>query len=268
MALGNNIEILTYFGLTNNQANVYLSIGSSIFITAKQIHEVSEVPRQHIYRILSALQQIGLVESTISRPLRFKGIPIQKGISFLFTEKIEETKKMKKKAEKIIEYQRNNNIKIQKYEPHFVLISKKEASLIKRQEEIDNAKKSIDFISSWKRLPLTIDTFGENVRKALERGVNMRVILEKPKDLNQIPETVQNLKEFPNYKLRYFLGQPSAIIGIFDRKRAITKTSVTVGLAEKSSLWTDNPCLVSVIQDHFEMMWITAMEKIPEKYVD
>ncbi len=93
MALGNNIEILTYFGLTNNQAKVYLSIGSSIFITAKQIHEVSEVPRQHIYRILSALQQIGLVESTISRPLRFKGIPIQKGISFLFKEKIEETKK-------------------------------------------------------------------------------------------------------------------------------------------------------------------------------
>ena len=208
------------------------------------------------------------MESTISRPLRFKGIPIQKGISFLLKEKIKETKKMKKKAEKIIEYQRNNNIKIQKYEPHFILISKKEASITKRQEEIDNAKKSIDFISSWKRFPSTIDTFGEDGLNALKRGLKMRVILEKPKDLNQIPETVQKLKEFPKYKLRYFLGQPSAIIGIFDREKVIIKTSATVGLAEKPSLWTDNPCLVLVIQDHFEMMWITAMEKIPEKLVD
>jgi sugar-specific transcriptional regulator TrmB len=213
---------------------------------------------------------LGLVERTISRPVRFKALPLREGIDFLIKQKKQETKKMEQRAKKFIENyrQENDNYEIRENEPHFVLTARKIASLQKRGDEIDNAQKSIDFISSWKRFPRTIQTFGENGIKALERGVKMRVILEKPKLMNQIPELVKKLKEHPNYRLRYVIDNPKAIIGIFDKERAIIKTSASVGLAEKPSLWTDNPCFLSVLSDYFELMWITAMDKIPEKFVD
>ena len=158
------VQTLTYFGLTPNQAKVYFAIGSKNFFTIKEIRIKSEVPRQDIYRILSRLQELGLVEKTISRPVRFKALPIQEGIPFLLKQRKEETKKMEQRAEKIIDDYRPeiNNHRVCEYEPHFVLIPKKMASLKKRCEEIDNAQKSIDFITSWKRFPSTIQTFGEN----------------------------------------------------------------------------------------------------------
>ena len=170
---------------------------------------------------------------------------------------------MQTKAEKMMKdyTPKINNNKFDETKPHFVLIPRKEASINKRQIEIDNAQSSIDFITSWKRFPRTVDTFGENTKKALEHKVKIRGILEKPENILDIPETIDKLKKFPNYHLRYILKRPKAIIVIFDKKRALIKTSATGGLAEKPSLWTDNPCLISVLSDYFEIMWITAIEK-------
>ena len=253
-------------GFTSNQAKVYLALAATEFFAVKEIQEVSEVPRQEIYKILSTFQEMGLLERTLTKPVMFKAIPIQQALSFLLKQKIQETKKIQKEAEEMIEnYHHENHKQIQEFKPHFVLISKKEASISKRMMEIDNAQTSIDFITSWKRFPLTINTFRKNAIKALERNVKMRVILEKPKDLHELPEELHTFKKFPNYQLRHIPNPPKAIIGIFDKKTVIIKTSTSVGLAEAPSLWTNNPCLVSIVSDYFEIMWITAIEHLPEQ---
>ena len=118
---------------------------------------------------------------------------------------------------------------------------------------------------SWKRFPLTIRTFRENAKKALERKVKIRVILEKPKDMNELPEEIYDFKKFPNYQLRYIIDPPKAIVVIFDKKKSIIKTTTSEGLAEDPALWTNNPCLLSILYDYFEIMWITAMEHLPEQ---
>ena len=72
------------------------------------------MPRQEIYRILYALEEFGLVEKTINRPLRFRGIPFKQGISFLLKQKMRETTQIKRQAEEIIAFhQINNRSKIQ-----------------------------------------------------------------------------------------------------------------------------------------------------------
>lgn len=43
------------------------------------------------------------------------------------------------------------------------------------------------------------------------------------------------------------------------------KTSASVGLAEAPALWTDNPCLIPIFSDYFEIMWITALENISQQ---
>ena len=234
-----------------------------------QIRKRAEVPRQKIYRILTTLEEIGLVEKTVRKPLRYRGILFEQGLELLMKERFQEVQEMKIKAKEVI---KNFNLAIFNYkngvkeiEPNFVLIPKNDASIIKRLEEIENAKSEIDFVTSWKRFPPSVFTFGAKVKKALDRGVKIRVILERPEESDQIPEQVHEFKEYPNYRLRYILKSPRAIIGIFDKQRAIIKTSASGGLAEAPALWTDNPCLISVLSEHFEIMWITALENIPQQ---
>jgi sugar-specific transcriptional regulator TrmB len=251
------IQVLNCLGLTCSQAKTYLAIGDKNFSTARKIQNKSEIPRQEIYRLLSELEELGLVEKTMDRPSKYKAISINNGISFLLRKRKQETIQIQKITEKIIKkHQNQNNDKIvDDVEPQFILISKKEASIIKRREEINNAQNTIEFISSWKRFPLTVSTFGDDAIKALKRDVKMRVILEKPEDLNQMPDLVKELFEFSNYELRFINTIPSAVIGIFDNKRVLLKTSSSVQLAEKPSLWTCNMCLVSVLSEYFEYIW-------------
>lgn len=257
-----SIETLKYFGLSPNQAKVYVSIGSVKFFSVNEIQKKAEVPRQEIYRILFALEEFGLVEKTVDRPIRFRGVPFKDGVSFLLRKRVQETKRMVKKAEEIMEkfLPINNGNNNQDVKPNFILVAKNEPSIIKRKEEIDSAETEIDFITSWKRFPRYMYIFGENIKNALGRGVKIRVILEKPENMDQIPEIIKELKKNPKYELKFIHKPPKAIVGIFDKKRALIKTSASVGLAEAPTLWTDNPCCVSVLSDYFEFMWIGTIE--------
>ena len=265
-SLKDNIQTLKYFGLSYNQAKVYLIIGSKKFCTVREIQERAEVPRQEIYRILDALEEFGLVEKTIKRPLRFRGIPVKQGVSFLLKQKIQETRKMKTKAEDIIKnfHLENKYNKVQNIKPNFVLIPK-DAAITKRREEIENAEIEIDVITSWKRCPWIIFTFEDIAKKALARGVKIRGIIETSKELDQIEEQIHEFKKYPNFELRYILKTSNGALGIFDNKRAIVITSTSVGLAETPDLWTDNPCFLSILSDYFEIKWDTSLEYIPEQ---
>ena len=256
-------ETLENLGLTYCQAKVYLATVQNGTTTAKKISETTHIARPHIYQIIDKLEKLGLIEKTMGKPALIKAIPLQVAISFLVNRKRQETQYNTKRAQKIIHYFKNNENKsrVNNYKTEFVWLSKNKPYLKKRLEEIDNAKTCIDFVSSWKRFPLTVYTFSENAKSALERNVKIRVILEKPPNDHTSPNIVQELEKYPNYQLKYILDPPPAIIAIFDKKRTIIDTSSSVGLAEAPALWTGNPCFLSILSDYFEIMWITAIEK-------
>ncbi|MFC1487030.1 helix-turn-helix domain-containing protein [Thermoproteota archaeon] len=94
------IKSLNYFGLSSNLAKVFISISGTRFLTAKEIQKRAGVPRQEIYAILTSLEELGLVEKTVGRPIRFKGVPIKQGLAFLIKKKKDEAKKCKKLQKK------------------------------------------------------------------------------------------------------------------------------------------------------------------------
>jgi len=98
MSIEESIETLKYFGLSPNQAKVYLNIGSTKFFSVNEIQKKAEVPRQEIYRILFVLEEFGLVEKTVDRPIRFRGIPFKQGVTFLLEKRVQETNKMIKRT--------------------------------------------------------------------------------------------------------------------------------------------------------------------------
>lgn len=270
MSIEGNVQTLRGLGFTVNQAKVYLALVATEFSTVKEIQKISRVPRQEIYKIILVLQDMGLVERTLTRPVKFRTIPLQQGVSFLLKQRTQETKRLQQEAEQMVQKinHKFNNHKVQESLPHFVLISRKEASISKTQEEIGNAQERIDFITSWKKFPLTLYIFGETAEKALERNVKVRAILEQPVDSSKVPEELSVFNRFANFELRYIPSPPETVMAIFDKKKAIVDTYPSAGLAEAPSLWTDNSCLLAVFSDYFEIMWITAMENRPETIIN
>ena len=252
------------FGLTSSQAKVYLALLQSGISSARIISQDTKIARPDIYRVIRGLERLDLVEISIGKPVNFKAIPLKSAISQLLDLRKHETSKIITDSQNLVqEFSKlDNKINHNENEPEFILLLQKDPSIRKRQEEIENAQKSIDFITSWKRFSIWANTFGENAKKALKRNVHMRVVLEKPPKGNSLPEIIQEFMKYRSYEIKFIIDPPSAIIGIFDRTKLLIDTSASVGLTEASTLWSNNSVLLSIIQDFFEIIWVTAMDEI------
>ena len=65
---------LTKFGLTGNEAKVYLSLLQLGKASAAEIAKLADIPRQEVYRVLPRLEKIGLVEVIIDKPTKYLAI--------------------------------------------------------------------------------------------------------------------------------------------------------------------------------------------------
>ena len=130
---------------------------------------------------------------------------------------------------------------------------------------IENAQTSIDTIATWKRLRNGMFNFDDTVKKALKRGVKFRFITDKPKDENPLLEIREASTKNPLYKVKYSNCPLSAVLGMYDEKEVIISISATAGIDEAPVLASNNPCLLAVSQNYFEVMWKTALKPKPER---
>jgi sugar-specific transcriptional regulator TrmB len=261
MIQNEDIQALTSVGLTVLQAKVYLALVTLGQATIKAISKTAEVARQDIYRITSELQKYGLVEKVIATPNEFKVIPLKDGISILLQRIHEERAEADRKVTKLMGRYKDNNVKTnpQKEEPQFVLVPEKDVEWsIKRA--IENAQISVDTVTTLIRFRSGIFDFGETIKKALERGVKFRFIIDKPEYQKSIPEISKALTKNPLFRIRYGHHPPLAVIGIFDKQEVIISTSTIMRLNENPCLLSNNLCLLLMVQNYFEMTWITAAE--------
>jgi sugar-specific transcriptional regulator TrmB len=264
-----HLETLVKLGLTRCQAKAYFVAIQSGISTAKNLSREAKIARPDIYRVITSLEKMGLIEKSLDKPTVIKAIPLQEGISFLVQRRKQETLNIIQRTQRMVQdfTKYESKTREQEYKSQFVLFPQKEAYIRKLGEEIDNAQTSIDAICSWKRLPLTTYTFIENAIQALERNVKIRVILEKPKK-HLLSETMREINKYPSFMLRYIRNPPLVILCIFDRKRIFVDTHASAGLGEVPALWTNNPSCVELARNYFETLGNTAIEKstIKPKY--
>ena len=262
MMLEDEVQTLTRLGLTSIQARVYLALASSGISTAKTISKNSQVARPEVYRIMPTLEKLALVERIISTPCKFRANSMQDAVSVLIERRIKETSELQAITREMLKKFKYNNTRtaLEKDESQFILIPQKEAAIERRRKTIENAQKSIDVVNSWKMFPITAFTYAEEIMKALQRGVKIRVITQKPKDKKAIPEIVREFRETLNLKVRYVPTPPPAVLSVYDKKEALMTTSATADLGKSDVLWSNNPCLLEVFQHYFKTLWMTAIE--------
>jgi len=102
LELDAEIQILGSFGLTINEARVFLALtilGSS---SVKEISKFSNVAREAVYRLLPKLQKLGLVEKEIDWPTRFSAITLDDAVTVLLGLRNKETSDLQEKAKVLL----------------------------------------------------------------------------------------------------------------------------------------------------------------------
>ena len=140
---------MTHLGLTANQAKIFFALSRlGRACTAKTISNESGVAREHVYQILPTLEKLGFVEHLIGNPTLFRAIPAQDAISILLNARKRQTLHLQTEAEDFLSEFITNHAETTPDEAscQFILVPKKGASIRKRIDEIDGARKSIEFI--------------------------------------------------------------------------------------------------------------------------
>jgi sugar-specific transcriptional regulator TrmB len=253
---------MTRLGLTSVQARVYVALAQSGISTIKTISKVSGVARQDIYRIMSVLQKLGIVEKIIAAPTMFRAIPIKDAISILLERRIKETSELQAKANELFEkFKEIKAITIDpQEETHFILVPEKEALILRTNQAVMTAQRSIDSIVTWKGFPQVLLLWAKEFRKAIKRGVKIRFIAEKTEYENSWPEIVQAFTRNPSFKLRSIPNTPNTVFSIYDEKELFIITSNLGHAAEYPALWSNNPSLILAMHDLFEIMWSNSLE--------
>ena len=97
-------EIQTFIrlGLSCNQAKVFLNLAKSRSSTANTISKQTGVDRSEIYRIMLTLGKLGLVEKTITSPVRFNPATVSDAVTLLMNRRQSETSDLDEKTTELL----------------------------------------------------------------------------------------------------------------------------------------------------------------------
>ncbi|MCW4028102.1 MAG: hypothetical protein NWE92_00435 [Candidatus Bathyarchaeota archaeon] len=254
-----DLGIFTKLGLTTRQAQVYLAVadwkkGQTVKTIAKNI----PADRAEIYRALIKLEKIGLVQRYVTNPITFKATPINEAVAILLQQNAEKNKQLQAEAEQFIkEFKELIREELSVEETRYRLTVGTIGEAREFDKEMSKIKTSSDVILSWRVRLVGINRHFERFKDALERGVKMRCITYIPEG-EEIPTIIQVLKQTGHFEIKTVSEEPEAGIEILDKKTAHIITFASGDLSGIEVLRSDNPALVKLLQDYFDLKWRSA----------
>jgi len=266
LSLDESAESLSNFGLTLNQAKVYLTLAKLGLASVSQVSKVSKVRREDVYRILPKLEGLGLIEKVLGTPTKMRATPVEEALSILIKREQDRVSVLKSKTDTFLTNFKAYNVKtiLKEEEIHFALVSQRDHIINRGLTMIKDAQREIDIITSRDKLIRVLLDYAEPLKKAMRKGVKVCVISEAPEHEDSIRKVIENskLEDFKSPKgslnLKY-TEQPLSHFIIVDHKQALISTSTEAPFAENSCLWTDDNNLVGHLQKEFEEVWHTSV---------
>ncbi|MEM3378563.1 MAG: helix-turn-helix domain-containing protein [Candidatus Bathyarchaeia archaeon] len=257
------VQILTRLGLTFLQAKTYLALAKLGKADVKTISKASKIARQDIYRIMPALQNMGLVEKIVASPTLYKVTPVNESLGVLLENKTREFMELQIKMKYML-----NNFKekadevASQEEEQFSIISSRRLLQKKLSEKDRTAQKSIVAIGNWKTIRATFFNRCEDVMNALRKGVKLRIITEIHEKDKQVEKIIQTFMKYPSFEIKYS-STPIPVNAVIHDEKEINMCIATLPDNEVPSLCSTNPRFIKMIVAYFEELW----NNVPRSFV-
>jgi len=255
--------MLSDFGLTHNQAKVYLAIAQLGLASVSQASKASNVRREDVYRIMPKLEKMGLIERILGKPTKIRAIPMEEALHVLIEREQEIANKrvsaLMTKKDTILKHYKPSTMKTTE-EAHFALILHREGIMSKELSMLKKAKRSINIVTSRDKFAQFVHNYDEALKKATNKGIQVRMILHVTEHDDSILRTIEEYESARAPIDLKYTDQRSTHYMIADYKEALVSTSTEPTLRETAYLWTDNSSLVGLVQKNFEGLWHASVE--------
>ena len=264
MSVSDKTDLLMGLGLTPNQAKVYQTILILGNAAVGQIAKSSLVRREDVYKVLPALEKMGLIEKLLGKPVMIRATPVAGALtSLILDEKVrsdERITSMKTKfqalakakwIQPIVEDDGKDSL--------YALIPEGKAVIAKYTSLIESSKTNVSWIDTLKEISHATSLLSAEIKRAVHNSVKLRVIIEDFKSDESQSKQVQHTINIESATLR-FHHQPLNRFVVFDSKEAMISTNKKSESGETSALWTTDANLIGVLTGYFETAWSESQE--------
>ena len=225
--------------------------------TAQKIALISGVVRERVYPVLHSLQDMGLVNKIVTSPTAFEALPLDETIDILIERKRKALANLRDQAKLVIqEYKPPCETLQSDFVSNFMIVPKNAAYIHRIIDCVENAKKSIDAITTWKRFE-SCSVFAEKLGEAQMQGVKLRIIVEKPEEEESLIDLLNQLC-ISISKCKVISFSPDAVFCLYDKQLLTLCTEKRTELTESPAMVTDNPSLIALANSYFRNTWIVA----------
>jgi sugar-specific transcriptional regulator TrmB len=258
----NLVSRLLDFGLTVNQAKIYLTIAQSGLTSVGRVAEATHLHRQDIYKILPKLEQMGLIAKTVETPLMIEAIPVETALHSLITT---ERKKMKEKivcmeanVKKLISAIRKQQERSKETAENtrFVLLTTD--AEIKNMMDYSFGKASIgcDMVLSLDMLKHWMHLFRRRFQTIAKNSARTRLIVETHSSQDSVKETIEEVKpKMGIFAAKLFCKKNSIPYWIIDHKEAWINRKKMTPAGFPCVLWTNCENIVQFREEKFAEAW-------------
>ncbi|MEM3623393.1 MAG: helix-turn-helix domain-containing protein [Candidatus Bathyarchaeia archaeon] len=260
------IKRLMLFGLSKNEAKIYLALLQLKQASASAIAKLSNVPRQETYRVLPRLEKLGIVEVIVSKPTKFLAINPEEALSELINyqqeilaNKISELRREKSALENELKKLEGKSAGLTLFEPvHYILISGQHLVNEKIQEMLQKAKNEVLWMAPKLEIKVAV-IYGRDdmLRRCARRNVKVRIITEVDE------KNVDDLIKLDKFCEIRHASNVTSTITIVDDKELIIGSAVhfseTLNNEElRHKLWTNDLSHINIMRDFFEKVWSSS----------
>ncbi len=252
------IAVLIELGLTPRQAQVYLANAQAGQATAKALAKRLQTDRAEVYRAIIKLEKLGLVQRNLSNPVTFKAIEVTDAFYILLHRNAEKLTQLQTEAERFAKTFKEQTEEKNQDEPLYKVIQRHMYNIRGLQEALRNCRINIDLFSTLAHLNLRLPALQETFEDAMQRGVRIRYLTYVPSG-EKIPAVCRILSKNTLFELRYTSTPPPLSgIGLEDKKRVSFITKQNLNEDKFTYLSSDDPSLVAMAQDYFELKWAAS----------
>jgi sugar-specific transcriptional regulator TrmB len=250
-------------GLSPNQAKVYQTILKLGNATVIQIAKSSSVRREDVYKVLSTLEKMGLVEKLLGKPAIIRATPVVGALaSLILDEKIKSDERiasMKSKFQELSKAKWVQPTAMGEEKGIYVLIPEGKAVITRFTSSIINSKSNVLWIDTLKEILHLVSLLSAEINRAIRSRVEVKLIIVDFRPDEDQRKQVQQTLNIESINVR-FHPQPLNRFEIFDDREAMISTNRKNTSEGTSALWTTDTNLIGVLKGYFETAWSESEE--------
>ena len=246
---------LLEFGLTQNQARVYLFLSKNKSKSAPEISRCLKIPRTETYHLLNGLQSKGITIAAFGKPTKFQAVPFDKSINILVSNERTRLDELEKQSLYMISQwnmipdTETDDALIK--ENRFQIVQGKISIVGKLNQLINSAKKDVLLLGSEKDFMKFYHTdFIDSLKDA---NTNLKILMStnnsSPFIVNELPANCVKRFEDSLGENLWFLIKDCEEIFFFIKNGENS---------EMIAVWTDSKTMLNSMKLLFNMIWKKA----------